>query len=667
MKTSGNNYEIGSPPGSRLNFAACLRFLIERPRLRSSVKLTRIFVGGVAVIALNLRAQPAPDVSPKPPQQQFSEAASQPILPPLIPWNGKSRSLVVAKTDPWITPSEKNDFRTTPSYDEMTAWLKKLVAAAPQVKMISLGKSPEGRDIWMVLASREKQFTPEELRKNGTPTIMAQSGIHPGEIDGKDAGLMLLRDMTVRGTKKDLLEHANFLFVPIFNVDGHERSSKFGRVNQRGPEVTGWRTNAKNLNLNRDYAKIDSPEMEAMIRALNQWQPDLYVDLHVTDGADYQYDITFGFNGAGGHSPAIANWLEKTFTPAVTNDLAAMGHIPGSTDVAGWIDPLDLSKGIKSWLANPRYSNGYGDARHLPAVLVENHSLKPYDQRVLGTYVFLEGAIRAVASSAAALRQSIDSDRKANVATIPLTWDIDPAAAAETIEYKAIESRTVPSAISGGLRIEFTGKPVTLKIPFKRGNHVSASVTRAKAYWIPPAWNEVVQRLQLHGIQLERISESRDVKVTMYRLEGMKFQGKDETLRQVEEEQPFEGRVQISAKPIAEQRTEHYPAGSVRVPTNQPLGDLAAVLLEPVSPDSFVQWGFFDEVFQQTEYIEGYILEPMAERMLAADPKLAEEFRQKLTSDEAFRGSTKERLRWFYSRTPFADEQWKLYPVGREE
>jgi hypothetical protein len=629
------------------------------------VKFATLFCA-IAVIVATSRAQNPSDSQAKATTTPtFSEAASQPILPPLIPWNGKSRTLVVAKTDPWITPAEKSDFRTTPLYDEMTAWLKKLVAAAPQLKIISLGKSPEGRDIWMVIASGEKQFTPEGLRKSGKPIIFVQAGIHPGEIDGKDAGLMLLRDMTVRGTKKELLEHANFLFVPIFNVDGHERSSKFGRVNQRGPEVVGWRTNAKNLNLNRDYAKIDSPEMEAMIRALNQWQPDLYVDIHVTDGADYQYDITFGFNGAGGHSPAIANWLEKTFTSAVTNDLEKMGHIPGSTDVAGWIDPFDLTKGIKSWLANPRYSNGYGDARHLPAVLVENHSLKPYDQRVLGTYVFLEGAIRAVASNAPALRQAIESDRKANAGTIPLAWDIDPAAPPETIEYKAIESRTMPSAISGGLRIEFTGKPVTLRIPYQRANHVSASVTRPKAYWIPPAWSEVVQRLQIHGIQFERINEARDVKMSMYRLEEMRFQGKDQT--KGEEEQPFEGRVQITAKPVVEQRTEHYAAGSVRVPANQPLGDLAAALLEPASPDSFLQWGFFDEVFQHTEYIEGYILEPMAERMLVADPKLAEEFKQKLATDEAFRASQKERLRWFYSKTPFVDERWKLYPVGREE
>ena len=224
----------------------------------------------------------------------------------------------------------------------------------------------------------------------------------------------------------------------------------------------------------------------------------------------------------------------------------------------------------------------------------------------------------------------------------------------------------MPSAISGGLRIEFTGKPVTLKIPHERANHVTASVTRPKAYWIPPAWSEVVQRLELHGIQLERITEPRDAKVTMYRLEEMKFHGKDETRRQVEEEQPFEGRVQISARPIAEQRTEHYPAGSVRVPTNQPLGDLAAVLLEPASLDSFLQWGFFDEVFQHTEYIEGYVIAPLADRMLAENPTLKAEFEAKLAADPKFAADPDARLGWFYQRTPYYDERFLLYPIGRE-
>ncbi len=617
-------------------------------------------------IALSLLAIAGSPTAASGDEQKFSPAASEPILPPLAPWNGKSRELIAAKDDSWITPAEKTDFRLTPSYDETIAWLRKLVAAAPQeLEMISLGKSPEGRDIWMVIASRENESTPDALRKSGKPIVLAQAGIHSGEIDGKDAGLMLLRDMTVRDKRGDLLEQANFLFVPIFNVDGHERATKFGRVNQRGPEVMGWRANAKNLNLNRDYAKVDTPEMAAMLSALNTWQPDLYLDLHVTDGADYQYDATFGFNAAGGHSPAIAAWLEKTFTPAVTNDLVAMGHVPGPTDVANWVNPLDLSHGIQSWMADPRFSTGYGDVRHLPTVLLENHSLKPYQRRVLGTYVYLESALRTAGKNAASLRQAIAADRTANAPTIPLAWEADPKAPIETIAYQAIESRSVLSAISGSVRLEFTGKAITQKIPYLHTDHVSLSIKRPKAYWIPPAWSDVVQRLERHGIQFERIAEPREMEVTSYRLEEVKFQGTK--AQDNYENQPFEGHVQLTAKPVASKRKERFPAGSVRVPTDQPLGDLAVVLLEPSSPDSFFQWGFFNEILQPTEYIEGYIMEPMAEKMLAEDPKLAAEFREKLETDEAFRASPKERLRWFYARTPFMDERWKIYPVAREE
>lgn len=596
-------------------------------------------------------AAPAPAPVP-----QFSKAASEPIFPPLTPWNGKSRELVVPKSDPWITPAEKDDLRTTPSYDETVAWLRKLVAAAPQLHMLSIGKSPEGREIWMVVAAKQKVTTAEALRKNGKPTVLAQAGIHAGEIDGKDAGLMLLRDMTVRGTKRELVDGANFLFIPIFNVDGHERTSRFGRVNQRGPEVMGWRTNSRNLNLNRDYAKADAPEMQAMIRMLGQWQPDLYFDLHVTDGVDYQYDVTWGFNGGSGHSPATAEWLESTLTPALTDDLAAAGHIPGSTDVANRVDELDLMKGIRGWNADPRFSTGYGDVRHLPTILVENHSLKPYDQRVLGMRVLLESALRIAAKGGTELRKAVVTDRTRSSRAIPLAWDVDPNAPVATTEYKGIEARISPSEISGGSRIEYTGKPITMTIPYPRADHVSTSVARPKAYWIPPAWSEVIARLQVHGVEFERIDQARDLQVVMYRLEDAKF-----------ETEAFEGHVPVTAKPVAEPRTEHFPAGSVRVPVNQPLGDLAAVLLEPASSDSFFRWGFFNEVLQQTEYMEPYIMAPMAERMLQEDAKLAEEFRAKVAQDEKFRGSASERLRWFYRKTPFVDERWKLYPVAREE
>ncbi|MGI8436647.1 MAG: M14 family metallopeptidase [Chthoniobacterales bacterium] len=589
--------------------------------------------------------------------EQIEAARTLAILPPVVPWDGKSRALIVGKDDKWITLAEASDFKKTPSYADTVAWLQKLVAAAPkQLQMVSLGKSPEGRDIWLVVATHERDFTPEALRQGGKPIVFAQAGIHSGEIDGKDAGLMLLRDLTVRGTKKDLLDHANFLFVPIFNVDGHEHSSRFGRPNQRGPEEMGWRTTAQNLNLNRDYTKADAPEMQAMLAALNRWSSDLYLDLHVTDGVDYQYDITFGGNPGSGHSPAISDWLEKTFRPAVSKELTAQGHIPGSTDTPNWIDPIDWKKGIKSWNADPRYSNGYGDVRHLPTLLLETHSLKPYEQRVLGTYVYLEGALRVSGNNAGALRKAIEDDRKRRDASVAFSWDIDPKAPAQQIEYKGIEARAIPSAISGGVRMEYNGQPETAMVPYLRTNHVVTAATRPKAYWIPPTCADVIARLKMHGIQVEPIAEARDMDVTMYRLEEAKF-----------EKEPFEGRVRVQAKPKTEKRKQHFAAGSVRVTTDQPLGDLAIILLEPTSPDSFFQWGFFDSVLQQTEYIEEYVIEPMAERMMAGDPKLAQEFREKLAKDPDFRASARERLRFFYSRTPFQDERWKLYPVAREE
>jgi hypothetical protein len=574
------------------------------------------------------------------------------ILPPAMPWNGASRNLVVAPDDPWITPSERDQLRTTPRYDETVAYLRRLAAASRDLHLVSLGKSGEGRDLWLVIASRERAFTPEALRRSNKPIVFAQGGIHAGEIDGKDAGLMLLRDMTVRNTKRDLLDHANFLFVPIFNADGHERFSRFSRLNQRGPEEGGWRTNAQNLNLNRDYMKTDSPEVRAMVRALDTYDPDLYIDLHVTDGADYQYDVTYGWNGPAAHSPSIANWLDQTYRKPVDEGLRAMGHIPGPLIFTD--DPL---AGVSSGQTDPRLSHGYGDARHMAAILVENHSLKPYDQRVLGTYVFLEQTLRTVARDAAGLRNATRTARAARAKTIPLSWRVAEAdKAGEPMEVLGVESRQTLSPISGGVRTEWLGRPARATAPFTIEREVETSITRPAAYWVPPSWPDVIARLDLHGIDYERIAAPREVDVTMYRFGVPTFDAGQ-----------FEGHVRVTAPIAAEKRRERFPAGTLRISTNQDLGTLAVLLLEPSSPDSLFQWGFFHSILQPTEYFEAYIMEPMAERMLAEDPKLAEDFRKKVESDPAFRANARGRLQWLYERTPFYDERARLYPVGREE
>ena len=578
-------------------------------------------------------------------------AAEEAVLPPAPPWSGKSRSLAVGAAHEWVTPCEKSGFKETPRYDDTMLWLLTLEESSPHVKLVSLGKSPEGRDIYMVVASLDG-FTPGSLGASGKPILLAQAGIHSGEIDGKDAGMMFLRDLTVRGTKSALLEKASFLFIPIFSVDGHERFSRFSRINQRGPVESGWRTTSRNLNLNRDYAKADSPEMRAVIRAFDIWAPDLYLDIHVTNGADYQYDITWGYNGTHAYSPELAGWMDAHLTPQLTKSLEQWGHVPGPLVFP--VDGKDLSKGIRSWTAGQRYSHGYGDARHMASVLVENHSLKPYDQRVLGTYVFLEAAMKALGEHGKALREAREKDRVRRLDPVPLTWK-EPEGEPPKVPFKGIENRVVDSRVSGQKRVEWSGKPVDLEVPVFATTVPDMTVVRFRAYWIPPAWTEVIARLEVHGVKLERIAAPRRVEVEMLRLVEPQLS-----------DRPCAGQVRGIARVEPERHTIEYPAGAVRVPTDQPLGTLAILLLEPESPDSFFQWGFFHEVLQRAEYVDAYVVEPMAEGMLKESPELKREFEQRLKDDPEFAADPKARLMWFYRRTPFFDERWNLYPVARE-
>jgi murein tripeptide amidase MpaA len=575
------------------------------------------------------------------------------ILPPELPWDGASRSLMAAADDPWITPAERTGLTTTPSYDETMAWVERLVAAAPELQWTTLGVSPEGREIRLVIASAEGAATPAALAANGKPTLFAQAGIHSGEIDGKDAGLMLLRDLTVGGGQRALLSRANFLFVPIFNVDGHERSSPYGRINQRGPAEMGWRTNARNLNLNRDYTKLDTPEMRAMVAALDRWQPDLYLDLHVTDGADYQYDVTYGYTGTSGWSPSAAGWLDRVLRPKVDAELTAMGHVPGP--LIFLMDERDPTQGNVDWTATPRYSNGYGDARHLPTILLENHSLKRYDRRVLGTYVFLRSILDTLGREGAGLRAATAEDRARRRDPLPLAF-APPQEPPPTMTFLGVASTLTPSAISGGLKVEWTGEPITLTIPNIVTSVPVVTARRPAAYWIPPTYPRVIELLTLHGIAVERLPRPREVTVRRRWFEQAKADG-----------EPFEGHTRVTPGEAVEQiRTETFPAGSARVATDQPLGDLAMLLLEPAHEDSFFQWGFFLEVLQRTEYVEGYVMEPTAERMLAEDPQLGAEFRQKLLTDAEFAADPRARLQWFYRRTPYWDDRFGLYPVALE-
>ncbi len=576
----------------------------------------------------------------------------QAFLPPAPTWNGASKALLRDASDPWVTAFEADaahDF--SPSYADTRAWFDRLDAASDLIRVEQFGVSPEGRPIYAVIASKDgATLDPSK------PVLLAQAGIHPGEIDGKDAGMMLLRDMAFYG-KDGLLDRANLILIPILSVDGHERTSPYSRPNQRGPRNQGWRHTATNQNLNRDFMKLDQAEMQAVMGLIHKYKPDLYVDIHVTDGIDYQYDVTYGYNGEDGvwsRSPAIAQWLDDAFKPDMNAALEAQGHIPGELVFA--IDDRDPKKGMNDGGLGERYSNGWGSAAHVPTILIENHSLKPHEQRVLGTYVFLEEALKLLADKSQTLRAAISADRALRPAELPANFvgDEQPT---RIRPFKGILYDTYQSAASGRPELRWLGQPdpELWQVPYF-GSRPTLTLKRPTAYWVPSYRADIIERLKIHGVQMETLSAPRTVAVDMLRLVDPKVSARTN-----------EGHVPIT---VGEVRTEAkdwaFPVGSVRVPTDQPMGDVAILLLEPQSSESFFAWGMFPEVLNRVEYIEAYAIAPLAEKMLAADPALKAEFEAKLAAEPAFAADGDARLAWFYERTPFYDQRFRLYPVGRE-
>jgi hypothetical protein len=532
------------------------------------------------------------------------------------------------------------------------AWLEKLASESAYLTMTNAGISEQGRVIHLVIASLNQDFSASELSTSRKPLILIQAGIHAGEIDGKDAGMMLLRDIAI-GDKKELLTKANILFIPILNVDGHERRSEFGRVNQRGPVEMGWRTNAKNLNLNRDYTKLETAGIKVLADIITRYDPDLYIDVHVTDGADYQYDITYGYVATGGYSPAISSWLSTSFQPEVDQALSAMGHIPGPLLFAANGD--NFFGGNIAFSFSPRFSHTYGDIRHMASILIENHSLKPFEQRVLGTYVFLEQAINSLGDHFEGLQSAVKSDSNQPKESIPVKFKFRETVA-DSMQFLGVASSKVTSEITGAEYVKWEGRPITQVVPSMLMDVPELSVSVPKAYWIPAEWGNLIEKMKQHGIELETLTEAKELKLEFSTVGNYKMGN-----------QPYEGKMRVQSSELDRKyKTLSLNPGSVRVKTDQALGELVVILLEPESVDSFFQWGYFNTIFTQTEYMETYIMEPLIAKMLSADGDLKVKFEAKKNTEPDFAKNPRAIYQWFYAQTPYFDQNWKVIPVGRE-
>ncbi|HEX7013071.1 MAG TPA: M14 family metallopeptidase [Steroidobacteraceae bacterium] len=558
------------------------------------------------------------------------------------------------------TVSERSGWKKTGRYEEVERLCPAFGRQWPgQVRCIEFGRSPEQRPMLALIASADGVLDAESARKMRRPVVLMQGGIHAGEIDGKDAGFLALREMLQGKAAKGALERVTFVFVPVLSVDAHERFGRWNRPNQNGPEEMGWRTNSQNLNLNRDYVKAEATEMQALLRLLNEWDPILYADLHATDGAQFEHDISYTVTPTlgGGDVELMREGA------ALRDELMERARGHGSLPVdfyPSFVRDDDPMSGFAVGVGPKRFSTEYWAARNRLAVLVETHSWKDYPTRVRITRNSIIDMIEMAANHGQrwleAARGADERAKRIGGSEVALTYENTDHV--QTIEFRGYEYTREPSAISGTLLTRYNPKrPQIWRIPLKDEVKPAHTVVAPRGGYVVPAGfaDLVAEKLTLHGIEFRRLSRSPGT------LDAETFRATKVALAPA----TFEGRPQVTIEGEWKPERREVPAGSLFVPIAQPKARLVMTLLEPGDPDALVSWGYFNAAFERKEYMEAYVAEEVAIEMLKKDPALAREFNRRLSEDAEFARDPAARLDFFYRRHPSWDERYNLYPVIR--
>ncbi|HKQ58963.1 MAG TPA: M14 family metallopeptidase [Candidatus Eisenbacteria bacterium] len=562
----------------------------------------------------------------------------------------------------WKTRAEKSDYRLTSDLEETMRFCRLLEARSRWVRVVTYGKSGQGRDLPLVILSKDRAFTPELARATGKPVVLVQNGIHAGEIEGKDASLELMRDMVVLQKHDALLDSVIVLVLPVFSVDAHERRSHYNRINQNGPELMGWRFTPIGLNLNRDYLKVEAPEMRAMISAVyTKWWPHLLIDNHTTDGADFRHDIGYAFNHGPGMSPGVTRWLTDAFEGRAMERLKGMGHLP--TPYVDFRRPNDPTSGFDFDDSPPRFSTGYPPLHGRPGILVETHMLKPYATRVRATYDLMLATLEEIAARPRALTsavataeaEAIARGRTADPARREVVLRTRVGTRSDTLAFKGWETRWEQSEITGARVPRYTTIPWDTPVPVYREVLAALRVRQPVGYVVPQEWTDAIDRLNIHGVAYRRFAAAWRDTVEMQRIADWSAAPRS-----------FEGHHTINVNRVTvERQLREFAPGDVWVPLDQRSGAVAVHLFEAQAPDGLLYWNVFDTVLENKEYGEDYVVEPLARAMLRENPALASEFQAKVAADTAFAKSPQARTDFFFRRSRWADPEQNLLPVAR--
>jgi hypothetical protein len=550
-----------------------------------------------------------------------------------------------------LTPFElSKDKNYTATHAQVVAYYKSLAKQQPQMRLFNYGSTDAGKPLTLIVLSHDKIFDPDLIKKQNKRVLLINNGIHPGEPEGIDASMMLVRDLL---TKKQLPKDVVICFIALYNIDG-SMNRGISRANQNGPRAYGFRGNYRNLDLNRDFIKADSRNALAFAQIMNTWQPEVLLDNHTSDGADYQYVMTLIETQKDKQNLILANYTSKTLTADLYKGMKKSGYemIPYGAGESGLPD-----SGIVSFMETPRFSTGYAAQHNIISYMTETHMLKPFDKRVYATYSFMQQLVNICQRDAKILGQmkkQVDEE-VSKQKTFALAWALDDSKV-DTITFKGYEAAFKTSEVSGLKRLYYDrNKPYTKTVKFFNTYKATATADKPIAYVIPQAWGKVIELFKLNRVAMSRLAHDTTLALQMYYIADYKTGTR-----------PYEGHylhTNVKLNPV-DAKVKFYE-GDYVVYVNQPINRYIVETLEPQGVDSFFAWNFFDSILGQKEYFSDYVFEDMAADLLKNDPVLRKKLDEEKAKNPQLAASAAAQLNFIYRNSPYFEKTYLRYPVGR--
>ncbi len=544
------------------------------------------------------------------------------------------------------------DRSVTATFEETVAFYKAL-DSHPLIQVKFRGMTDIGKRLQEVVISKDGDFDALSIRKKGKRILLINNAIHPGEPCGVDASMLFVRDLFTKKEMNSLLDEVVIVLIPMYNLGGVLNRSSFSRANQDGPESYGFRGNARNLDLNRDFIKCDSKNAKSFVDIFQEWSPDVFIDNHTSNGADYQYTLTMiptQHNKLGGE---MGKYLEKKMMPYLFEQMKKT-----KWEMCPYVYARDTPDGgIAGFLDLPRYSSGYTALFHTFGFIPETHMLKPFEDRVQAIHAFMWEVTQLLNSEEGKTIRDLRVkaiEKSITQSTFDIDWELDEEKERK-ITFKGYEAKYKQSEISGKERLYYDkSSPYEKQISFFNDFKERTSIDKPIAYVIPQAWHEVIDRLQWNGVEMTKLTDDVLINVEAYYIEDFK------------DRKTYEGHYLHQNTTVRKEAQEiQFYKGDYLVEMEQDRNRFIVEVLEPQAPDSYFSWNFFDSILQQKEYFSSYVFEDLAIQFLNQNPALKIKLAEEKSKDESLANSAYKQLEWIYQRSPYFEKSYKRYPVYR--